>query len=320
VNSARLPAVSTLEDGAVHDGPTGLVTNIQRFSIHDGPGIRTTVFLKGCNLRCFWCHNPEDMNPQPEIQFFPERCIFCGACVENCPQAAHRIGAEGDHAFLRDLCDACGLCIDTCYAGGLVLVGTRMTVAQVLADVLADQAFYASSGGGLTVSGGEPLLQFDFTYALLAEARRHGIHTAVETAANFPWERVAAILPVVDLVMMDIKHLDSAKHRAATGVPNERILANARRLGAQPQPLIVRTPVIPGVNDTVEEIAAIADFVAQLPGLAYYELLPYHPMATSKYRSLDLDYRAVDLVPPTKAKMAELAAAAARHGIDVRTG
>lgn len=298
----------------------GLITNIQRFSIHDGPGIRTTVFLKGCNLRCFWCHNPEDMDPRPEVQFFAERCIFCGACVEGCPQAAHIIGAEGEHRFLRARCDGCGLCVENCFSQALVLVGTRVGVPQVMQEVLADAAFYASSGGGVTLSGGEPLLQLDFAIAVLDACRDAGIHTAIETAANLPWERVAAVLPRVDLVMMDIKQLDSAKHRAATGVPNERILTNATRLGEQPQPLIVRTPIIPGVNDTPEDVGAIAGFAAALPNLLYYELLPYHPMAKSKYRSLDLDYRAAELTPPSAAHMAELAAVAASCGVAVRTG
>lgn len=300
--------------------PHGLITNIQRFSIHDGPGIRTTVFFKGCNLRCFWCHNPEDIERHPEVQFFPERCIFCGACVERCPQAAHRIDGEGNHLFARQRCDGCGLCVETCYSHALVLVGTRVDVADVMEDILADAPFYASSGGGVTLSGGEPLLQLDFAMALLDACRGAGIHTAIETAANVAWERLAAVLPLVDLVMMDIKHLDTAKHRAATGVPNDRILANALRLGAQPQPLIVRTPIIPGVNDSAAEVAAIAEFAARLPNLLYYELLPYHPMAKSKYRSLDLDYRAAALTPPTPAHMADLAAAAAACGVPVRTG
>jgi pyruvate formate lyase activating enzyme len=301
----------------------GLITNIQRFSIHDGPGIRTTVFLKGCNLRCFWCHNPEAISPQPEVQFFPERCLLCGDCVEPCPHGAHVIVVDvtegkGEHLYLRDRCEGCGSCVEGCYAQALVLVGTRLTVDQVMAEVLQDRAFYASSGGGLTISGGEPLLQFDFTYALLAEARRQGIHTAIETAANFPWPRVAAILPVVDLVMMDIKHLDNEVHRRCTGAPNGRILENARRLGEQP--LIIRTPIIPGVNDSVAQVRAIAGFAAQLPNLLYYELLPYHPMAKSKYRSLDMEYAAEGLQLPSRAQMAELAAAASAQGVTVRTG
>jgi pyruvate formate lyase activating enzyme len=297
----------------------GIVTNIQRFSIHDGPGIRTTVFLKGCNLRCFWCHNPEDMNPQPEIQFFPERCIACAACMEACPNCAHLFEGER-HLYHRDRCDACGTCIETCYAGGLVRVGEEKSVDEVMEEIHQDRPFYTSSGGGVTLSGGEPLLQIDFAYAILDRCRGEGIHTAIETAANFPWERMAAILPVVDLIMMDIKLMDSARHREATGAPNERILANAARLGREPQPIIVRTPIIPGVNDSVSEVRAIADFVAAMPNLCYYELLPYHPMAQSKYASLGLSYKAQSLATPSKAHMAELADAARERGIPVRVG
>lgn len=297
----------------------GLITNIQRFSVHDGPGIRTTVFLKGCNLRCFWCHNPEDMNPYPEIQFFEERCIFCGSCVEICPHGAHVINGDS-HEFNRDQCDVCGECVEDCYAQGLIQVGAWMEVEQVVDEVLADRPFYETSGGGVTLSGGEPLLQIDFVRSVLEQCRGRGVHTAVETAANLPWTRIASALPLLDLVMMDIKMMDSDKHQRATGVPNARILENAQKLGQGPLPLIVRTPVIPGVNDTPEDIAAVAGFIASFPSLVYYELLPYHPMATSKYRSLDQSYDAADLKSPPKAQMEALADVAREAGITVRVG
>jgi len=297
----------------------GIVTNIQRFSIHDGPGIRTTVFLKGCNLRCFWCHNPETLKPKPELQLFLDRCIGCGECFRRCPQGAHVMN-DGQRVFKRELCQGCGVCADTCYAEALVIAGEVKTVEQVVEEVLRDRPFYETSNGGVTLSGGEPLLQLDFSYAILEQCKQEGVHTAIETAANFQWERVAAILPVTDLVMMDIKLMDSQKHRECTGVPNEQILANALRLGEQPQPLIVRTPIIPGVNDTPEEVKAIAEFAAQLPNLLYYELLPFHPMARGKYHSLDLDYRAQDLKMPKREQKDELTAAAASVGISARHG
>ena len=297
----------------------GIVTNIQRFSIHDGPGIRTTVFLKGCNLRCFWCHNPETLKPKPELQLFLDRCIGCGECFRRCPQGAHVMN-DGQRVFKRELCQGCGVCADTCYAEALVIAGEVKTVEQVVEEVLRDRPFYETSNGGVTLSGGEPLLQLDFSYAILERCKQEGVHTAIETAANFQWERVAAILPVTDLVMMDIKLMDSQKHRECTGVPNEQILANALRLGEQSQPLIVRTPIIPGVNDTPEEVKAIAEFAAQLPNLLYYELLPFHPMARGKYHSLDLDYSAQDLKMPKREQMDELTAAAASVGISARHG
>jgi pyruvate formate lyase activating enzyme len=297
----------------------GFVTNVQRFSIHDGPGIRTTVFLKGCNLRCFWCHNPETLAPKPELQLFLDRCIGCGACFKRCPNHAHE--KVGDtHVFHRDLCTGCGLCAETCYAEALVLVGEEKTVEEVVEEVMRDKPFYDNSKGGVTLSGGEPLLQFDFSYAILQQCKERGVHTAIETAAAFPWERVAAILPVVDLVMMDIKVMDSVRHQECTGVPNERIMANAQKLGQQPQPLIVRTPIVPGVNDTPEAVRAIAEFVKQLPNLLYYELLPFHPMATSKYDSLDITYRARELKRPPKDQMDALTEVAKAVGVNARHG
>jgi pyruvate formate lyase activating enzyme len=296
---------------------SGIVTNIQRFSIHDGPGIRTTVFLKGCNLRCFWCHNPETLRTEPEIQIFPDRCIGCGACLERCEQHAH-IAVDGQRQFLRERCVACGRCADTCYAESLVLVGEHKTVDEVVEEVLRDEPFYARSGGGITLSGGEPLLQFEFALEILARSKEEGLHTAIETAANYSWERLKAILPFTDLVMMDIKLLDNELHRACTGVGNGRILDNAQRLGREHKPLIVRTPVVPGVNDCEAQILPIAAFAARLPNLLYYELLPFHPMATGKYQSLDMDYRASQLQSPPKEQMEALAEAARRVGIEVK--
>jgi len=297
----------------------GLVTHIQRFSIHDGPGIRTTVFLKGCNLRCYWCHNPETLSPKPEVQFFPDRCIGCGECFRRCPHGAH-VMTDGRHEILRGRCVACGACAETCYAQALVLVGERKTVDEVVEEVLRDRPFYETSGGGVTLSGGEPLMQVAFSRAILERCRAEGLHTAVETAANVPWSRVALLLPVTDLVMLDIKLMDSARHRECTGVPNERILANARRLGRQLCPLVVRTPIVPGVNDTPGDVSAIAEFVAGLPNLLYYELLPFHPMAAGKYESLGLDYAARGLKTPSSERLEALAETARGFGIDIRHG
>jgi pyruvate formate lyase activating enzyme len=305
----------------------GTIFNIQRFSIHDGPGIRTTVFLKGCSLHCFWCHNPEGIAIKPQIQFFPERCIHCGECVAACPNDANLI--ENDQTvFLREKCTVCGKCVETCYAEARILVGKEMTSEEVVQEVLKDRPFYETSKGGVTLSGGEPVLQPEFSLEVLVRCKAEGIHTAIETAGNISWDDLEALMPFTDLVMMDLKHMDSAKHRDAVGVPNERLLANARRLVTQTnKPILFRIPVIPGVNDTDQEVGDIAAFVREMidlrsnleqPGKISLELLPFHRLAGDKYRSLEMDNRSRDLVPPSKEKIVELVEVAQAHGIEVR--
>jgi pyruvate formate lyase activating enzyme len=301
---------------------TGEIFNIQRFSIHDGPGIRTTVFFKGCTLRCFWCHNPEGLRPGVEISFYPERCITCGECVRACPEGAQQIN-DGMRTYDRARCTACGACLDSCFTGALEKTGQRLSLEQVMAEILPDRAFYQQSGGGVTLSGGDPLLQHDFAAALLRACKQEGLHTAVETTANCRWDVMASILPDIDLVMMDIKHMDPQRHRGCTGVTNERILANAARLVEEGKPVLFRTPVVPGVNDTPQEIAAIAAFIAEIGAragaaeLPRLELLPFHQLAASKYHSLGMEYQPHALIPPDREKMQALGAAAAAQGIPV---
>lgn len=303
---------------------TGLIFNVQRFSLHDGPGIRTTVFLKGCPLRCFWCHNPEGLHPWPEVQFFPGRCVGCGECEKVCPQGAQQVLADGRRFYDRARCTQCGACVEACVAESLRLAGKRVTLDEALGEVLADRAFYETSGGGVTLSGGEPFIQPAFTRALLTACKAEGLHTAIETSAFCPWEAMEAVLPVTDLWMVDIKHLDGEKHRQATGVSNRQILENIRRLAETGQPLVLRVPVVPGVNNTPAEIGAIAEFVQTLnlrrarsaPPLSL-ELLPFHRLAGEKYRSLGKDDAAAELTPPTAEQMASLVAAASLYAIRV---
>lgn len=305
---------------------TGTIINIQRFSIHDGPGIRTTVFFKGCSLRCFWCHNPESIRPKPEIQFYLERCIGCQDCLSVCQHGAHIF--EDGHEYARNLCVVCGECVQICPNDAVELTGRSLTVDEVMAEILPDKAFYQTSGGGVTLSGGEPLLQHEFAHDILARCQLESIHTAIETAANCPWEYLGELLPVTDMFMMDLKHMDPERHKDATGVSNERILANARRLAASGKPVLFRIPVIPTVNDADDEIAAIAAYVRELGelgqaennrahGLPQLELLKFHRLAADKYRSLDWDYRAAKLEPLSKERMEELTRIAHTQGVDV---
>ena len=307
---------------------TGTVFNIQRFSIHDGPGIRTTVFFKGCPLRCFWCHNPEGLRRQPEIRFFPSRCIGCKECAEVCDQGAHTF-PDGIHTFDRGRCVTCGRCAEICCTEALERVGQEKTVVEVMDEVLRDSVFYETSNGGVTLSGGEPLLQWEFTLELLQRCHAEGLHTAVETSTYCAWETLNKLLPVTDMFMVDIKHMDDDKHREATGVSNRLILENIRHLVRTANPIILRTPVIPGVNDSREDIAAIAAFVQELTDLRAtagedpdaaisLELLAFHRLAGDKYRSLDMAYTADGLEPPSKERMIELVEQAKSHGIPVR--
>ena len=218
----------------------------------------------------------------------------------------------------RELCVACGRCARTCYAEALVVVGREMTGPDVLREVLEDRDFYGSSGGGVTLSGGEPLVQLEFTMEVLRLCRQEGIHTAIQSNMAWPWEHVEAVLPLLDLVMMDVKLMDEAAHEEWTGASNEVILDNAIRLGQQDVRLVVRTPVVPGVTDGTEQIAQIAEFAARLPNLDYYELLPYHPLGEDKYRSLGLECRTAGLKGPNRKRIQELVAVARETGVRVR--
>jgi len=295
----------------------GLITHIQRFSVHDGPGIQTTVFLKGCQMHCAWCHNPETYRRQPELQVFADRCIGCGACVERCPHQAHQV-AEGRHVYDRQRCVACGRCAETCYAKGLILVGETRSAEEVLDAVRIDLAFYQSSGGGVTISGGEPLVQPDFTRDVLELCKASGIHTAIETNLAVPWQKLLPLLPVVDLFLVDVKLLDDAEHRAWTGASNQNTLENLRQLDRERRPVFVRTPVIGGVNDRPDQIGAIADWLGHRSNVLQYDLLPYHPLGSGKYEALGRPGPPDSIYTPSPEAMEELAARAAGKAFEVR--
>jgi len=277
--------------------------NVQRFSTEDGPGIRTTVFLKGCPLRCAWCHNPEGLEPHPDLVWYDVRCIAARECLRACPRNALELTPAGMR-IERAVCDGCGACAVACPAGALEVIGQRWGVDELLAEVRKDQVFYETSGGGVTFSGGEPLVQADFLAALLPRCKEAGLHVALDTCGALPWERYERVLPWVDLVLYDLKVMDPERHRAATGVPNERILDNAAGLAARGLPIWVRTPVIPGYTADLENIRAIGEFIRQqLPTVERWDLLAYTNLGRPKYHRLGRPYALEHAPLLTRAEM-----------------
>lgn len=273
----------------------GNVSHIQRFSISDGPGVRTTVFLKGCPLACLWCHNPETQADIPSLLYYPQSCAQCRACAAACPSGAHIFGEEG-HAILREKCALCGLCAGACPARALEMRGERMSAKDVLSIVLRDRMFYETTGGGVTLSGGEPLHQLDFARALLAEARAEGLHTCLDTSGF--GGGAAGFVPLVDLFLWDVKETDPERHRAATGVELFPLLESLRAVDAAGGRTLLRCPVIPGVNDRQGHMLAIAGIANGLLNVQGIELIPYHSMGLGKAQAIGMEQMAYESLSP----------------------
>ena len=281
---------------------TAAISNISRCSVHDGDGIRTVVYFKGCGLRCAWCHNPETLEMHRNIVYTENNCIGCGACIKVCP--SHHKAGEQHMVFLRDGCTECGKCADVCPTQALLACGERKTVEEVFAEVAKDRHYNEQSGGGVTLSGGECLLQADFAAALLKKCAEAGIHTAIESAFFVPFEQVNRVLPLVDLVYTDLKIPDSQKHRAYTGQGNELIVENIRRVTELSQRVIVRIPLIPGVNDSISDIRGFAEILNTFgKGLRGVEILKYNSLAASKYEILGMPYHAFEAQKQTAEKI-----------------
>ena len=266
-------------------GQQGIIYNIQRYSIHDGPGIRTTIFFKGCPLNCFWCQNPESQSLKPEIFLNKDACTLCGSCIDVCPTGASTL-SEKSSTIDRSKCIGCGKCAEACPNGARTLVGKSATVDEIIQEVIRDKNFYRNSGGGITLSGGEPLAQPEFALSVLQRSREEGLHTALETCGYAAWPALERLLEYTDFVLYDIKCMAPEKHRAATGQSNELILNNAKKI-AQLKPMWVRVPMIPDFNDNIEEVKEIARFVNNELGHIDIHLLPYNKLGEGKYSRLD---------------------------------
>ncbi len=298
----------------------GMIFDIKKLAVHDGPGIRTTVFFKGCPLHCWWCHNPEAIHLDPELVLFDVKCIGCGECFAACPQHAHEALPDGARAYHREKCLLCGQCVEICYAEALVMEGRKVTVEELMVELRKDIPFYENSGGGITLSGGEPLSQHEFVLSLLKQCKTEGLHTVLDTSGHAPWEIFEKLLSYVDLVLYDIKHIDRVKHKSHTGVSNGSNLENLKRVGRSGTPVEIRMPIIPGINDAEEEIQRAARFLSGVEGIERIRLLPYHKLGESKYARLGKEYRLRALEPPGKDHMEEIAAWIRPFGLKVQVG
>ena len=297
---------------------TGILLDTKRFAVHDGPGIRTAFFTKGCPLKCIWCHNPESTFPLPQTGFYKDLCRSCGSCRAVCPAAAHSF-EEGQHLFDGDSCLACGKCEEVCPVSAMKLYGREVTVEEAFALALEDRDFYENSNGGVTVSGGEPLMQKEFTLSLFKALKKEKIHTALDTCAFVPQKTLEEALEVTDMFLVDFKHADSMMHKRLTGQSNELIKANLEFLSANGARIEIRIPFVPGCNDSDGNMESTGAFLGGLC-IESVKLLPYHALARNKYRALRIPDTMPEAESPSEEKIAAAAAILQKYGLNARSG
>ena len=293
---------------------TGRIFDIKRFAIHDGDGIRSTVFFKGCPLRCIWCHNPESISKLIELQYVEKKCVGCGECVSVCPSACHEV-AFGIHRLDRRNCTACGKCADVCLGDALSLCGKNVTVDEVAAILMDDYSFYKNSEGGITLSGGECLCQADFCAELLKKMKENGIHTAIDTCGYVDKSSIDKVIPYTDIFLYDIKHMDESAHKRLTGVSNKIILENLKYIDAQGKLIEIRIPFIKGCNDDMTDRAA--EFISNLKNVSAVRLLAYNNLAGSKYDIIGKENTMPKSQPPTQSELMSVASVYESKGIKV---
>lgn len=306
-------------EAGVDRGVKGTIFNIMRYSVEDGPNVRTTVFLKGCPLRCRWCHNPESRSGRKELVFRAERCIACGECVKACPQEAI-VEADGGLRTLTERCDLCGKCIEVCCSEARYIIGREVTVDEVMPEIRKDIPFYEESGGGVTFSGGEPLMQPEFLEELLKACKAEEIHTAVDTCGAADFEIFKLIAPFVDLYLYDLKLLDDVRHERETGISNTRILGNLSKLCETDAKVTIRIPIIPDINDDDGNISALGSYISTLASVPDIQILPFHEAGMEKFRLLEIECDMPPIKPPSREQLEKIADKLRRFGLRVSAG
>jgi pyruvate formate lyase activating enzyme len=297
---------------------TGVIFDIKHFAVHDGPGIRTTIFFKGCPLRCLWCHSPESQNIKPELAFYSELCIGCGVCVDSCPNNAQ---TKRRPKILYEKCEITGRCVEACYSEALVIYGTVKTISDIIFEVEKDYVLYEKSGGGITLSGGEPTSQPAFSAELLKTLKKQGYNTALDTCGHAPWRMLKALLKNVDVILYDVKHMDFNQHKRLTTVSNEIILSNLKKINSQAsfRELIIRVPVIPDYNDSRKNFMEMSNFFADLGNVSFIELLPYHNFGVHKYTATGRQYQLEEVKSPSAERLNYLRGILEENGLIVKT-